>query len=273
MRIVRIIAFREFRDVLHSRWLFGFALLFAFLTIAISTYGVSAAQSIEYRGFSQVSASLLNLILFTVPMVSMILPALSLTTDEETLFILLTQPLNRSQVLIGKYLGMAGALGSTLLGGLLLGGMVVLIQAGGSYLGSFMLLVLLTAMLIGLFLALGIGIAVFLRERARAMGTCLGVWFFTVILYDLLVFGLTVAGPAIPLKTLLLTAIVLNPVDAIRVLYLLAVGNNSFVGATGAVIAQALGGTTGIAVLAAVTLGWTLAALGASVMLFKRTDL
>ncbi|MNY75133.1 hypothetical protein D3C86_2143340 [compost metagenome] len=65
----------------------------------------------------------------------------------------------------------------------------------------------------------------------------------------------------------------LNPVDAIRVLYLLAVGNNSFVGATGAVIAQALGGTTGIAVLAAVTLGWTLAALGASVMLFKRTDL
>ncbi len=273
MRIVRIIAFREFLDALHSRWLFGFGVLFAVLTIAISAYGVSAAQSIEYRGFSQVSASLLNLILFTVPMVSMILPALSLTTDEETLLILLTQPLDRAQVLIGKYLGMAGALGSTLLGGILLGGLVVLVQAGPGYLASFLLLMLLTAMLIGLFLALGISIAVFSRERARAMGTCLGVWFFVVILYDLLVFGLTVAGPAIPLKTLLLTAIVLNPVDAIRVLYLLAVGNNSFVGATGAVIAQAMGGTAGILLLGAVTLGWTLAALAASILLFKRLDL
>ena len=270
MRAIRIVAWRELRDTLHSRWLVGFGILFALLTIGISYYGLAGSREIGFQGLAQVSASLLNLILFTVPMVAMAQPVTSLTSDGEGLLILLTQPLTRSEVLIGKYLGMLGGLGATLLGGLLLGGAVVMAQTGSAYLTNFLLLMLLTLVLIGLFLAFGICIAVVWRDRTKALGISLGVWFVLVILYDLLIFGLTVSGPGISLKALLLLALLFNPVDAVRVLYLLASGSSSFVGVTGAVLAETLGSPMGLALLGAMLVGQALVTLATAIFIFRR---
>lgn len=270
MRGIKIVAWRELRDTLHSRWLVGFGVLFALLTIGISYYGLAGSREVGFQGFGQVSASLLNLILFTVPMVAMAQPVMNLTSEGEGLLILLTQPLSRSEVLIGKYLGMLGAVGATLLGGLTLGGTVVMAQTGSDYLGNFLFLMLLTSVLISLFLAFGISIAVVWRDRAKAFGISLALWFVLVILYDLLVFGLTVSGPGIPLKALLLLALIFNPVDAVRVLYLLASGSSSFVGVTGAVLSETLGSAGGMALLAAMFLVQATAALAASLFIFKR---
>lgn len=270
MRVIRIIAWREFRDALHSRWLVGFGVLFALLTISISYYGLAGSREVGFQGFSQVSASLLNLILFIVPMVAMVQPITGLTSDGEGLLILLTQPLTRSEVLIGKYLGMLGAVGATLLGGLLAGGAVVLAQTGSAHLGSFLLLMLLTSVLICLFLAFGISIAVLWRDRTKALGISLGVWFLLVILYDLVIFGLTVSGPGISLKALLLLSLLFNPIDAVRVLYLLVSGNSSFVGVTGAVLAETLGSPGGLALLWSMLIVQALATLAAAIFIFRR---
>ncbi|HJV65323.1 MAG TPA: ABC transporter permease subunit [Geomonas sp.] len=269
MRAVRIIAWRELRDALHSRWLAGFGILFALLTLGISYYGLAGSREAGFQGFGEVSASLLNLILFTVPMVAMVLPVTSLTSDEG-LLILLTQPLGRGEVLLGKYLGMLGAVEGTLLGGLLLGGSVVMAQTGSDYLGNFLLLAALTSVLICLFLAFGVAIAVSWRDRSKALGMALGVWFVLVILYDLLVFGLTVSGPGISLKALLLLALAFNPVDAARVLYLLASGSSSFVGVTGAVLAETLGTAAGMAALIGLFVVQLSATLAAAGFIFRR---
>lgn len=270
MRSARIVAWREFRDTLHSRWLVGFGILFALLTIGISYYGLAGAREVGFQGFGQVSASLLNLILFTVPMMAMAQPVLSLTSDGEGLLILLTQPLTRTEILLGKYFGMLGAVAATLLGGLALGGGVVLLQTGGAYLGNFLFLMLLTLVLVSLFLAFGLLIAVVWRDRAKAFGVSLAVWFVLVILYDLLVFGVTVSGPGFSLKAFLLLSLMFNPVDAVRVLYLLVTGNSSFVGVTGAVLAETLGTPGGLALLAGMFLVQAAAALSSAAFIFRR---
>jgi Cu-processing system permease protein len=270
MPAIRIIAWRELRDTLHSRWLVGFGALFALLTIGISYYGLAGAREVGFQGFGQVSASLLNLILFTVPMVAMAQPVLNLTSEGEGLLILLTQPLTRTQVLLGKYLGTLGAIAATLVGGLALGGAIVMLETGAAYLGNFLFLMLLTAVLISLFVAFGITIAVVWRDRTKAFGVSLALWFVLVILYDLLVFGLTVSGPGISLKALLLLALVCNPVDAVRVLYLLITGSSSFVGVTGAVLAETLGSTAGLALLAGMFLVQASATLATAIAVFRR---
>jgi Cu-processing system permease protein len=272
MQAISVIALRELKDILHGRWLAGFGLLFALMTVLISYYGMAGAREIGFQGFDLVAASLLNLILFTVPLVALALPVVSLTGEGDELSILLTQPVDRREVLTGKYLGMVAAAGLTLVGGLLAGGLVVLARAGVTYIGHFGLLVALTFVLICLFLAIGLIISVVWRERTRALGAGLAVWFFLDILYDLVVFGVTISNPGIPLKTLLIGALLLNPIDAVRVCYMLVTGSTSFVGVAGAVLSETLGSTMGLAALGAVLLGAPLVLLFIAISIFERTD-
>jgi Cu-processing system permease protein len=272
MRAINLIARRELGDTLHNRWLIGFGALFAVLTIAISYFGLASAREVGFQGFSQVAASLLNLILFTVPMVAMTVPITGLTGDGEELAVMLTQPLARHEVLVGRYIGMLGSVAGTLLGGLAIGGLVVLARAGGAYVGNFAILIALTFALIALFLALGMLIGVGLRDRTRALGLGLAVWFALDVLYDLLVFGVTVSNPGVSLKLMLLGALALNPIDAVRVFYLLATGSSSFVGVTGAVLSETLGSTLGLGALAASFVLMPLATLGAAGLVFQRRD-
>jgi Cu-processing system permease protein len=269
---VSTIALRELRDALHGRWLVGFGLLFALLTVFISYYGLAGAHEIGFQGFEQVAASLLNLVLFTVPLVALALPVASLTGEGDELSILLTQPVGRRTVLVGKYLGLVAACGLTLVGGLLAGGLVVLARAGGAYAGNFVLLAGLTFVLCCTFLALGTIIGVVWRERTRALGVGLALWFFLDVLYDLVVFGLTVSNPGIPLKALLIGALCLNPIDAVRVGYMLLTGSSSFVGVAGAVLAETLGSQGGLTALAVVLAGAPLAGLAIATQIFERRD-
>jgi ABC-type transport system involved in multi-copper enzyme maturation permease subunit len=271
MRTIRLVARRELWDSLQSRWLIGFGLLLAFLTSAISYYGLNTARQTGFQGFGLVAASLMNLVLFTVPLVAMAQTCLSLAQRADDLPILLTQAVRRRQILLGKYVGVTGALVVTLLGGLALGGGLVLLGAGGEHAGDFLLLLGLTAVLIGVFAAIGATVATRWYDRTKALGIGLSLWFVLVILYDLIVFGIALGGSALPLRTLLLLALALNPVDAVRVLYLLVTQNQTFVGATGAVMAETFGGAGRLVLL--VMLGaWLVGALWLAVRLFERKD-
>ncbi|HEY9724382.1 MAG TPA: ABC transporter permease subunit [Oscillatoriaceae cyanobacterium] len=272
MRSISLIAWRELRDALHSRWLLGFGLLLALLTLAISYYGLVSAHEVGFQGFASVSASLLNLILFALPLVAMLQAIASLNADGDELAILLTQPLARGQVLLGKYLGMLASMVVTLGGGLLLGGLVVLVQAGGDALLSFLLLMLLSFVLMAAFSAIGMLLGVVWRERTRALGTALAVWFALDVLYDLVVFGVTISSPGFSLKAMLIGALLLNPIDGVRVCYLLTTGASSFVGVAGAVLAETLGSPLGLASLVGVLLLTPIATLGVAGRLFQRRD-
>lgn len=271
-RVIAMLAQRDLQEALQARWLLGFALLFALLTVGISYFGLAAAREVGFQGFAQVSASLLNLALFTVPLVAMAPPLLGFTA-EEGLAILLTQPVARHQVLLGKLLGMTLAVLLSLGGGLLLGGVIVLVQAGPAALGRYVLLSLLSGLLAAVFVAWGAVVALVASERARALGAALGLWFGLTVLYDLGVLGATIINPGLPLRGLLVTALLLNPVDAVRVTYLLASGHHSFVGVTGALLADTFGGGTGLGLLLAVLLAWIGLGTAIATWRFARRDL
>ena len=233
---VRIVAADELRRAARSRWILVFAITFSALALGISYFGLAGADTAGFQSFERVTASLLNLVLLWVPLVSLLIAVARLTGSRESLGFFLAQPLRRGDALIGKYLGLTVAFGLAQAVGFGGAGLVVAFAAGSANAGGYFALVALSIALSAIFLALGVLIATLSPDRVRSLGAALAVWLAVTILYDLAAVGLTSVVYGLPVRRMLVTAVWLNPVDLSRVLATAAMGSKSLFGPTGAAV-------------------------------------
>jgi Cu-processing system permease protein len=108
---VRAFALRELRDALRSRWFLLYTIAFAALGLGVS-YVSAAASGGGLSGFGRTSAGLVNLVLLVVPLMGLTAGAGSIASDRERgmLPYLLAQPVTRTELLLGKFVGLALAL-------------------------------------------------------------------------------------------------------------------------------------------------------------------
>ncbi len=267
-----VIAGEEFRRVVESRWMFGFAALLTAMVLGLSFFGLVQSGEVGFQGFARTTLSLLNLVLFVVPLVGLLLGATSLSGDTNLLPLLLAQPVSRRDVLLGKALGLSGALAAAqavAFGG---GGVVVALQAGAGQLGAYVALTALALLLGTLTIALGLAIAAAWPDRLRAVSAAALAWLALVVLYDLGVFGATSMLSGLPLQSVLLPALLLNPVDLVRVLVVFAVGSGALFGPTSAALMGWLGTGGGLAVGIAALLVEIAVPLVFAVWRFERRD-
>ena len=271
-RRVRVIAAEEYRRALESRWLFLFAALFAAIVLGLSYFGLAQSREIGFQGFARVTLSLLNLVLFIVPLTGLVLGVTSITGSGEALPLLLAQPVTRGEVLAGKYLGLAAALGVAQALGFGGGGIVVALNAGAAQVPGFLALTCLSLVLGWLTLAAALLLAALWPDRLRAMTAALLLWLLLVVAYDLVVLGATAVLRGMPLQAVLFPALLLNPVDLVRVLTTLAVGSGALFGPTSAVLMKMFGSGGGIALGVAVLAFETLAPLFLAARIFRGRD-
>lgn len=267
-----IVAREEYRRALESRWLFGFAALFALFVLGLSYFGLSQSGEVGFTGFARVTLSLLNLVLFVVPLVGLVLGVMSVTASAESLSLLLAQPVSRTDVLLGKFLGLSAAIAVAQALGLGGGGLVVALNAGFDQLGGFAALCALSLALGVVSVSVALGIAALWPDKLRAMGAALGVWLLLVVAYDLGVVGLTSVLRGVELQRVLLPALLLNPVDLARVLVTLAVGQGALFGPTAAVLMRTMGSAGGIALAVAALVLQAVVPLLVAVRAFNRRD-
>lgn len=267
-----VVAREEYRRALESRWLFGFAALFAAFVLGLSFFGLAQSGEVGFTGFARVTLSLLNLVLFVVPLVGLLLGVTSVTGSADALSLLLAQPVSRAEVLAGKFAGVASAIAVAQLLGLGGGGLVVALNAGPDHLGGFAVLCVVSLALAVLSVATALAIASIWPDRLRATGAALALWLVMVVAYDLAVLGLTTTFRGVGLQTVLLPALLLNPVDLSRVLVTLAVGRGALFGPTAAVLVRSLGTAPGIALALAALLVQTALPLAVALRVFRRRD-
>src|SRR5262245_33661241 len=99
---VLVVAREEYRRALESRWLFGFTALLAALVLGLSFFGLAQGREVGFQGFARVTLSLMNLVLFIVPLTGLLLGVTSVTGASGALPLLLAQPVSRAEVLMGK---------------------------------------------------------------------------------------------------------------------------------------------------------------------------
>ena len=217
---VRVIAAKELRDRIRNRWVVAVAVIFALFALAIAYFGASQQGEVGFRSIDVTVASLVSLVIYLLPLIALILGYDAIVGERErgSLELMLSMPITRFELLLGKYLGLAGALaGSTVLGfgaGLLpmasqLSRSDCFHYAG--FVGS--------AILMGMaFLSISMLVSVVAHDRVRASGVAIALWFFFVLIFDLLLMGALVASSGRLGSGMFAALLMLNPADVFRLM-------------------------------------------------------
>lgn len=236
MLSIWIIARKELSDSLRNRWLLAVSLIFAALAIGIAWFGAAAAGSVGYASTPSTMASLASLGLFLIPLIALLRAYDAIVGEDEngTLLLLLTYPVSRTQLLLGKFFGHGLTLAlATLLG---FGAATVAIMIFVDELPVVALLeamarFMLSSVLLGwVFIALAFLANVRVSEKSVASGIALGIWFFFVLIFDLVLLGVLVATQGTFQAKSLPWLLLLNPADIYRLLNVLAFDGGSQLG-------------------------------------------
>lgn len=215
-----VIAEKEFWDRIRNRWVLAVAVVFALFALAIAYLGTAQQGTVGFGGIDVTIASLVSLVIYLVPLIALILgyDAIAGERDRGSLELLLSMPITRLELLLGKFCGLAAALAFATLAGFGLAGVVVSYHVGLAALYKYAIF-LASALLLGwAFLSLAVMVSVTAGNRIRASGIAIALWFFYVLVYDLLLLGLVVASDGRLKLAVLPALLMLNPADVFRIL-------------------------------------------------------
>ena len=271
---VRTIARQELVVSIRNRWTLVFAAVFGVLVLSISYFGLVTGSAVGFQGFARTSASLLNMVLYIVPLVSLTMGTLSFTSEKNSSELLFAQPITRGEILLGKLLGLFASIFTAMLIGFGIGGVVIASQAGTEGSMRYPGLVGFSLLLALIFLSLSVFISTLCRRKTKAFGVALFVWFFFVLFYDLLVIGLTFVLKEHTANIFLFGSLFGNPVDMMRVASLMTLNGTDIFGPGGAALLRFLGGERlSVALLVAALSFWVIAPLSAAQKLLKHQDI
>ncbi|GAB3017421.1 ABC transporter permease subunit [Bowmanella dokdonensis] len=227
------IARKEISDGLRNRWLLAISLLFAILAAGIAWFGSATAGQVGFSSIAATIASLASLATFLVPLIALLLAYDSIVGEDEggTLLLLLTYPLGRGQLLLGKFAGHGVILAlATLLGfgsAALAIGLLVPDVDLQVLLVSFVRFILSATLLGWVFLAMAYVLSALAREKSTAAGLALGVWFVFVLVFDLALLALLVFSQGKLSPALLPYLLLFNPTDIFRQLNIMGLDENA----------------------------------------------
>lgn len=217
---VRVIAAKEFRDRIRNRWLLAVVLIFSLFALAIAYFGSAQQGEVGFRSIDVTVASLVSLVIYLLPLIALILGYDAIVGERErgSLELLLSMPITRFEILLGKYLGLAAALASSTVIGFgagLLPLAAELSASDGYHYAGFVL----SAILMGLaFLSISMLVSVVALDRVRASGVAIALWFFFVLIFDLLLMGALVLSQGNLGSAVFAAVLMLDPADVFRLL-------------------------------------------------------
>jgi Cu-processing system permease protein len=249
------------RDLSRNRWIVAYGGAFFVLTEGLFWFGGTGAQ---------VTLSLLNVVLLLVPLVSLVFGVIHVYASREFVELLLAQPVSRTKLYAGLYLGLALPLAAAFLAGTAIP-LALHIRPQES-LGAFAALVTVGVVLSFVFAGFATWIALLTDDRLKGVGLALGAWFVVTFIYDGLVLAVAATFAAWPLEKPMLAMMLANPVDLARVTVLTRLDASALMGYTGAVFNQAFGSAAGILIAGAVLLLWGAAPVALAARRFSVRD-
>jgi len=272
IRRILAIAGSEFRIALRNRWIFIATLLMVMFSLALTFVGSAPTGVLGVDLLTVSVASMTTLSVYLVPLLALLMSfdAIAGEVERGSLALLLTYPLSRGELLMGKLISHIAALGMAVFIGFGVAGAAAWL-AGGASSNSLAALFRLgwSAVLLGAsFLAIGYALSSIARSASAATGLAIGVWILFVVLYDLGLLGALVydngGGFTEYVFPIMLAA---NPADAFRIF-------NLANGGQVALAAGLAGATSNLPLWASVLslFGWPLVVLGAARFALKRVE-
>jgi Cu-processing system permease protein len=233
--MIKIIKY-TFYDLIRSKWnyvYFIFYLLLGFVLLFLN------------NDLSKAIITFMNIILILTPLIGTIFGVMYYYNSREFTELLLAQPLKRSTIFIGQYLGLTISLSLSFVLGL---GIPFIIY--GIFLSAeifnFLLLLVSGTFLTFIFVAIAFNIALINENRIKGFGFAIVVWLLLAIVYDGLFLISLIVFNEYPIDKFSLFATILNPIDLSRIMILLKLDISALLGYTGAVYQKYFGTIYGI---------------------------
>lgn len=252
----------QVRNVIRSRWLIGYTLFFLLATEGLIRFS---------GGDSKTLLSLGNVVLFVLPLMTLVYGTIYLYNSREFIELLLAQPLKRRTVFAGLYLGLSIPLTAAFIAGVSAPFILRGVQADATT--ALATLLIGGAALTLVFTGIAFCVALRFEDRLTGLGAAMGVWLVLALVYDGAILLIVAMMPDRSLEKALLAASIANPIDLVRIALLLQFDISALMGYTGAVFNRFFSGSSGIAVVAAALTLWIGAPLFAGLISFQRKDL
>ena len=245
-------------DILKNRIIIAYtALLFI---VSLSLFMLEDNPSKAVLG-------LLNITLIIVPLISIIFCTIYLYNSSEFIELLVAQPIKRTKLLFGIYLGLIGSLLLATTVGL---GIPVLLYDPGP---TGITLLMTAGALSIVFASLALLSAVITRDKAKGIGLALLLWFYFSFIYDGLVLLILFQFADYPMETAMIALSALNPIDLGRILLLLQLDISAMMGFTGALFRDFFGSNLGLLFASLVMVVWMVIPSFIAIRKFKNKDL
>ncbi|MBV7441047.1 ABC transporter permease subunit [Weeksellaceae bacterium TAE3-ERU29] len=238
----------SFYDLMRSRWsyvYFAFYLALGFLLLFLN------------NDLSKGIITLMNIIIVLVPLIATIFGVMYYYDSREFIELLLAQPIKRSTIFLGQYLGLSLSLTLSLVLGL---GIPFLVYGlfDSTQLFNFLLLLLAGSFLTLIFTALAYLIALYNENKIKGFGYAILLWLFMAVIYDGIFLLSLMLLQDYPLEGITLFATLFNPIDLSRILILLQLDIAALLGYTGAIFKEFFGTAKGFIFAFSVLILWVI---------------
>jgi Cu-processing system permease protein len=171
--------------------------------------------------------------------------------------LLLAQPINRSKIFMGQFLGISISLTLSLVLGL---GIPFILYGlfKSAAIFNFTLLLVVGSFLNFIFVALSYNIALSTDNKIKGFGYAILMWLFLAVIYDGIFLISLVMFDDYPLDKFSLIATMFNPIDLSRILILLKLDISALLGYTGAVFRKFFGTGLGMVLSMSILIFWVL---------------
>ncbi len=211
--------------------------------------------------------TLLNLVLFIVPLVSIIFSTIYIYNSSEFIELLVSQPVRRSSIWLSMFVGLSSALSFAFLVGV---GLPLLLFDRSDV---SLIMVSMGVFISVIFVVLAMVAVVNTKDKAKGIGVTILLWIYFSLLFDGLVLFLLFQFADYPLEKAMVGISALNPIDLARILILLKLDISAMMGYTGAIFKDFFGTAVGMVLSVTVMCLWVLLPLLYSLRKFNRKDL
>lgn len=236
MSPVFTVAKKEFTDGFRNRWIIAISVIFSLLAIGLAFFGSAASGTVGFVSLDSTMISLASLAVFIIPLIALMLCYDAFVGEQEsgTLLLLLTYPLSKTQLLLGKFVGHGAIMAVANIVGFGFAALVVCLFSGeievSDIIVKFAAFIGYAIMLSWVFISFAFIISVSVDEKSKAAGLSLITWFMMVLVFDLTLLTLLVTGDGFINPDLLPYLLWLNPTDLFRLINLTALSKEDYSG-------------------------------------------
>jgi Cu-processing system permease protein len=274
MTNILILATKEIRDGYRNRWIIVMTLIMAGLAFVLALLGSAPVGTTTISPLAVTVVSLSSLSIFFIPLIALLLSYDSIVGEEErgTLTLLLAHPVTRPAIAIGKFAGQLCILAFAIVAGYGIATLAIVMTGDSAFLdqqwGTFFKLLLSSILLGAVFLALGMLLSIWAKERGTAAACAIGIWLLFVVLFDMVLLGiLGISGTEFLGDGIVKWIMLSNPTDAYRMFNLTSTDETAILSGM-----AGLRGDQGVSssILLALMIFWIILPLTASCLMFQR---